>query len=353
VTVEVSRRMPAAAAKHDSLGSRLDALARRVRMALDAESVAVLLVDVDAGEGRLIAEAGVGRSELGRHYPLAGGLAAWAIARGETVAGDELEVEHLSGGGVNAAAAPIRSGDAVDGAICVVLGSEADERDLAVLDCAADTAGAYLEREAADVRASGAAEATVAVLAELVDLRDGYVAADAQEVVRLATAIGERVGIKGEALGELSFAARVHDIGKIGVPDRILHKAGKLDEDERAVMQRHATWGAQTLLRMPGLENVAEMVRSHHERWDGNGYPTGKAGDEIPLEARLLAVADAFDAMTSDRPYRRALTHAEALAEVERCAGTQFDPEIARIFLEVFGEEKQKLRAAAASHVSF
>jgi putative nucleotidyltransferase with HDIG domain len=339
VTVEVSRRSPAAAARQESLGSRLDALARRVRMALDAESVAVLLVDVDAGESRLIAEAGVGRSELGRHYPIAGGMAAWAIARGETVAGDELEVEHLGSGGVNSAAAPIRSGDAVDGAVCVVLGSEADERDLAVLDSAADTAGAYLEQEAADLRATGAAEATVAVLAELVDLRDGYVAADAQEVVRLATAIGERLGVKDEALGELSFAARVHDIGKIGVPDRILHKAGRLDDDERAVMQRHVTWGAQTLSRMPGLENVAEMVRSHHERWDGKGYPAGRSGEETPLESRIIGVCDAYRAMTSDRPYRHALPAGTALALVQTGAGTLFDPDVVDHLVDVLAEE--------------
>jgi putative nucleotidyltransferase with HDIG domain len=314
-------------------------LARRVRMALDAESVALLLVDVDAGESRLIAEAGVGRSALGRHFSLDDGLAARAIARGETVASDELVVEHLGSDGVTAAAAPIRSGDAVDGAICVVLGSDAEDRDLVVLDSAAETAGAYLEQEAADLRASGAAEATVSVLSELVDLRDGYVAADAQEVVRLATAIGERLGVADEELGELSFAARVHDIGKIGVPDRILHKAGKLDEDERAVMQRHATWGAQTLSRMPGLEDVAEIVRSHHERWDGKGYPAGKSGEETQLESRIIGVCDAYRGMTSDRPYRHALPAGTALALIQTGAGTLFDPDVVDALVDVLAEE--------------
>jgi putative nucleotidyltransferase with HDIG domain len=339
LTVEVSRRTPATAAKHESLGSRLDALARRVHTALDAESVAILLVDVGAGESRLIAEAGVGRSELGRHYPLNGGLASRAIARGETVASDEAEVEYLRSDGVSAAAAPIRSGDAVDGAVCVVLGSEPEERDLAVLDSAAETAGAYLEQEAADLRAGGAAEAAVAVLSELVDLRDGYVAADAQEVVRLATAIGERLGVSDEELGDLSFAARVHDIGKIGVPDRILHKAGKLDEEERAVMQRHATWGAQTLSRMPGLEDVAEIVRSHHERWDGMGYPAGKSGEETRLESRIIGICDAYRGMTSDRPYRHALPAGTALALIQSGAGTLFDPEVVAALVGVLGEE--------------
>ncbi|HXD58015.1 MAG TPA: HD domain-containing phosphohydrolase [Thermoleophilaceae bacterium] len=337
--VEVSRLAPATAGKHESLGSRLDALGRRVRAALDAESVAVLLVDVDAGESRLIAEAGVGRSELGRHYPLADGLAARAILNGEVVTTDELLVEHLDGEGVTAAAAPIHSGHAVDGAICATFGREPDERDLTVLDCAAETAGAFLEHEAADLRASGAAEATVSVLSELVDLRDGYVAADAQEVVRLATALGERLGITDEELAELSFAARVHDIGKIGVPDRILHKAGKLDEEERSVMQRHTTWGAQTLARMPGLEGVAEIVLSSHERWDGKGYPAGKRGEETPLESRIIGVCDAYRAMTSDRPYRQALPAGRALALIQTGAGTLFDPDVVESLVEVLGEE--------------
>jgi putative nucleotidyltransferase with HDIG domain len=339
VTVEISRLEPATAGKHESLGSRLDALARRVRSALDAESIAVLLVDVDAGESRLIAESGVGRSKLGRHYPLNGGLAARAILDGETVSSDELLVEHLNSDGVTAAAAPIHSGSAVDGAICAVFGHQPDERDLTVLDCAAETAGAFLEHEAADLRATGAAEATVSVLAELVDLRDGYVAADAQEVVRLATAIGDRLGIKDEELAELSFAARVHDIGKIGVPDRILHKAGRLDEEERSVMERHTTWGAQTLARMPGLEGVAEMVLSSHERWDGKGYPAGKRGDETPLESRIIGVCDAYRAMTSDRPYRHALPAGRALALIQTGAGTLFDPQVVESLVEVLGEE--------------
>jgi putative nucleotidyltransferase with HDIG domain len=339
LTVEVSRRMPAAAAKDKSLGSRLDVLAQRVRDGVEAESVAVLLVDVGAGESRLIAEAGVGRSELGRHYPLVDGVGARAIVKGETVSSDDLVVEYLDADGVIAAAAPIHSGDAVDGAICAVFGSGPDERDLMVLECAAETAGAYLEHEAADLRASGAAEATVTVLAELVDLRDGYVASDAQEAVRLANAIGERLGIKDEQLAELSFAARVHDIGKIGVPDRILHKAGTLDEEERALMQRHTTWGAQTLARMPGLEDVAEMVRSSHERWDGKGYPAGKRGEEAPLESRIIGVCDAYRAMTSDRPYRHALPAGRALALIKTGAGTLFDPDVVESLVDVLGEE--------------
>jgi HD-GYP domain-containing protein (c-di-GMP phosphodiesterase class II) len=127
----------------------------------------------------------------------------------------------------------------------------------------------------------------------------------------------------------------------------VLCKEGRLEEDELAQIQEHPKIGAKLILRIAALRDAIPYVLYHHERWDGTGYPSGKAGEEIPVEARVLAVADAFDAMTSDRPYRPALSHDEALAEVERCAGTQFDPQIARIFLELFGEAEE-LRAAAS-----
>jgi HD-GYP domain-containing protein (c-di-GMP phosphodiesterase class II)/DNA-binding CsgD family transcriptional regulator len=314
-----------------------------VHSALDAGSVGVLMVDAGADESRLIAESGIGRSVLGLHFPLDDGLAARAIATGQTVADDDghLRVEYTGSDGLCAAASPIQSGGAVDGAICAVLDGchSIDDRDLAVLDAAAQAAGAYLEQEGADLRAAGSAEATVSVLSELVDLRDGYAAADVQEVVRLATAIGEQLGIGDEALAELALAARVHDIGKIGVPDRILHKAGKLDADELAVMQRHVHWGAQTLARMPGLERVASMVRAHHERWDGKGYPAGASGEDIPLESRVIAVCDAYRAMTSDRPYRHALPAGRALALVQKGAGTLFDPAVVDTLVTVLADE--------------
>ena len=269
-----------------------------------------------------------------------------AIATGEPVVTDHedanLVVEHAPRDQLRAAAVPIRSGEAIDGAICVVLGDpgrEFEERDLALLECAAEAAGTSLDQEAADRRAAGAAEATVTVLSELAELRDGYVAADAKEVARLATAIGERLGISDALLDELSFAARVHDIGKIGVPNNILHKGGTLDDEERTVMQRHALWGAQTLARLPGLERVAAIVRSHHERWDGLGYPVGASGEEIPLESRIIAVCDAYRAMTSDRPYRHALPQGRALALIQSGSGTLFDPGVVDCLVDVLGAE--------------
>jgi HD-GYP domain-containing protein (c-di-GMP phosphodiesterase class II) len=141
--------------------------------------------------------------------------------------------------------------------------------------------------------------------------------------------MGEQLGLEGEALERLGHAALMHDIGKIAVPDSILHKAGPLDAAERAFIQRHTIVGERILAASPALRRVGSIVRSSHERWDGQGYPDGLAGEAIPLEARIVAVCDAYSAITSHRPYRAAAEPGEALAEIERCAGTQFDPIVA------------------------
>jgi HD-GYP domain-containing protein (c-di-GMP phosphodiesterase class II) len=169
-------------------------------------------------------------------------------------------------------------------------------------------------------------------------------------VTALAEVIACRLGWGEDRLASLRVGGRLHDIGKLAVSDEVLCKEGRLDDHELAQIREHPKIGAKLLLRLSALHEAIPYVLCHHERWDGTGYPSGKAGEEIPVEARVLAIADAFDAMTSDRPYRRALTREQALAEVERCAGTQFDPEIARVFLEIFGgESAHEFPAAAAS----
>jgi putative nucleotidyltransferase with HDIG domain len=178
----------------------------------------------------------------------------------------------------------------------------------------------------------------LSVLSRAIESRDAGTRGHAARVTAIAEAIARRLGWDEDRLALLRVGGPLHDIGKLGVSDDILCKEGRLELRELAQIRRHPTIGAKILLRVNAFREALPYVLYHHERWDGSGYPTGKAGEEIPVEARVLAVADAFDAMTSDRPYRRALTHEEALAEVKRCAGTQFDPEIARVFLDVFGE---------------
>src|SRR3954462_2290373 len=185
------------------------------------------------------------------------------------------------------------------------------------------------------------------MLSRAIEARDPYTRGHSARVTALAEEVARRLGGNEQQLATLRVGGPLHDIGKLAVSDEVLCKEGRLDDAELAQIREHPKIGAKLLLRVTTLRDAIPYVLYHHERWDGTGYPTGKAGEEIPVEARVLAIADAFDAMTSDRPYRSALTHEEALAEVERCAGTQFDPKIARVFLEVFREAE--LPAAAAS----
>jgi putative nucleotidyltransferase with HDIG domain len=187
----------------------------------------------------------------------------------------------------------------------------------------------------------------LSMLTRAIEARDPYTQGHSVRVTELAEEIARRLGWSAEQLASLRVGGPLHDIGKLAVSDDVLCKEGRLDPEELDQIREHPKIGARILLRMAALREAIPYVLYHHERWDGRGYPSGKAGEEIPIEARVLAVADAFDAMTSDRPYRRALSRTEALAEVERCAGTQFDPRIAQVFLELFAE--RELRTAVAS----
>ena len=164
-------------------------------------------------------------------------------------------------------------------------------------------------------------------LAHAVDAKDSYTRSHCQTVSQLAATVAAELGFTGERLGRMRLAGLLHDVGKIGVPDAILNKPAKLTDGEYAVMQRHALLGAD-IVRAADLPNEARWVRHHHERYDGGGYPDGLCGDGIPLESRIILVADAFEAMTSDRPYRRAPGQEFAIAELRRNAGTQFDPAV-------------------------
>ena len=187
----------------------------------------------------------------------------------------------------------------------------------------------------------------LSMLSKAIEARDPYTQGHSARVTALAEEVARRLGWSPEQLATLHIGGPLHDIGKLAVSDDVLRKEGTLDPEEIDQIRQHPTIGARILLRMAALREAIPYVLYHHERWDGRGYPSGKAGEEIPVEARVLAVADAFDAMTSDRPYRRALSREDALAEVERCSGTQFDPEIARVFLEVFAEAELPVAAAS------
>jgi HD-GYP domain-containing protein (c-di-GMP phosphodiesterase class II) len=187
--------------------------------------------------------------------------------------------------------------------------------------------------------------AILTALCEAIDDRP-YMRGHGARVSELAAAIALRLGWGGEQLRRLRVGARLHDLGKLAVSDDVWGKRGRLSDADVAAIQRHPAAGMRLLTRLPELWFAVPLTLFHHERWDGGGYPRGRAGAAIPLEARVLALADAFDAMTSDRPYQRALAPEDALAEIDRCAGTQFDPRLARIFVGLWTDERRLAGAA-------
>ncbi|HDJ29835.1 MAG TPA: HD-GYP domain-containing protein [Candidatus Acetothermia bacterium] len=175
----------------------------------------------------------------------------------------------------------------------------------------------------------------IMALARSVEEKDEATEGHCSRIERLSLHTGERLGLTGDQLITLSYAAYLHDVGKIKVPDAILNKPGSLTDEEWEEMRRHPDYGAEMLQEKDFLKDAAEIVRAHHERYDGTGYPRGLKGEEIPIEARIISVVDAYDAMTSDRPYRRAMSKEEAFEELKKNAGTQFDPRVVNAFLTV------------------
>ncbi|HTU78014.1 MAG TPA: diguanylate cyclase [Solirubrobacteraceae bacterium] len=189
--------------------------------------------------------------------------------------------------------------------------------------------------------------AVILDLAETVDLRFSGSARHSETVGRYAEMMARELGLSEERVARVHLAGRLHDIGKVGVPDRILSKPAKLTDEEFTVIQRHPDLGAQ-ILEHPSLADVRAWVGAHHERPDGRGYPLGLSAQQIPIEARILAVADAYEAMTSDRAYSASVGQAEACAELERCAGTQFDPRVVQALLNVLERDAAHAQAEAA-----
>lgn len=174
---------------------------------------------------------------------------------------------------------------------------------------------------------------TIRSLVGAVEAKDPYTRGHSERVSESCVAMGKVIGIDSRQLQDLEYAALLHDVGKLAIPQEILTKPGKLTDRQYCTVQEHSSRGAEMVSRITALRALAQPVRHHHERWDGTGYPDNLAGDAIPLMARVLCVADSYDAMTSARSYRRALSSREAATELVRCAGTQFDPSVVTHFL--------------------
>ncbi len=181
--------------------------------------------------------------------------------------------------------------------------------------------------------------ATVKALAQAIDAKDHYTHSHSQNVTKYAVAIAKEMGFSQREVHTLREACQLHDLGKIGIHDYILNKSEKLTQEEWEKIRSHSLRGAEILEPLTFLDKVIILIRQHHERYDGTGYPNGLIGEKIKLGARIIAVADAFDAMISERPYRKAYSKKYAISKLKETSGTQFDPQIVKVFLEVLKKE--------------
>jgi putative nucleotidyltransferase with HDIG domain len=174
---------------------------------------------------------------------------------------------------------------------------------------------------------------TLEAMGDALDLRDAQTEGHSRRVTAYTIAVAREIGLDTECLRTIARGAFLHDIGKIATPDAILLKPGTLTPEETAIMREHCARGYEMVHKIPFLREAAEIIYAHQESFDGTGYPRGLRGEEIPLGARIFAIADTLDAITSDRPYRKGRSFAEARAEIHRCSGTQFDPAIVKVFI--------------------
>jgi putative nucleotidyltransferase with HDIG domain len=258
----------------------------------------------------------------------------------------ELLAEHPSRHVSSLIVVPLKVRDRLMGwiaALSLTASRRFDEGQRKLLSIIASRAAAAIENARLYEDLQATFQQTIQSLARTIDKMDHYTAGHSERVARYAVALARWLGLPESQIEVVRHSALMHDIGKIGCVMN-LNKAGKLTQDEYEIFKRHPIYGREILDPIRFLEPVVPGVFLHHERWDGRGYPLGLARDGIPLIARIISVADCYDAMTSDRAYRRALPHEVTLSEIERCSGTQFDPDVAGSFVEGIEELREQAR---------
>ncbi|MBX3363263.1 MAG: HD domain-containing protein [Phycisphaeraceae bacterium] len=225
--------------------------------------------------------------------------------------------------------------------------------DTHALEAAAGCLGPFLENAALYVEQQAMFMGTLKALTSAIDAKDKYTCGHSERVAYLAGRLAEAHGLPREQVERIHIAGLVHDVGKIGVPEEVLGKAGRLTDEEFDAIKLHPEIGHRILRDIPSLQDVLPGVLHHHERWDGRGYPHGLAGEQIPLSARIIGLVDTFDAMSSTRSYRPAMSRDQVLAEIQRCAGSQFDPALVPLFLGLELDVYDEMVASAAPQGAF
>jgi HD-GYP domain-containing protein (c-di-GMP phosphodiesterase class II) len=283
---------------------------------------------------------------IGKHFAIDEGMMRDVFLTGEPVECEdsrELWTQYDRAARRPGGAAPIRWAGEVRGALVVVSrpgSARFGPTELELLTRLADLAAVPLEQSDMHERLEIANASGVEALTAAIDLHDHYTWKHSEAVMALAERVAQRLRFDEAALAEIALAARLHDAGKIGVPDAILLKEGPLDEEEWEIVKCCPRWGAEMIERFPRLGNVATIVRCLHEHWDGNGYPDGLRGEEIPLASRVVLACDAYDAMTRDRPWRPAFEPWVAARKLRSGAGHQFDPTVVDALTATLREDR-------------
>jgi diguanylate cyclase (GGDEF)-like protein len=335
---------------HEAAGTLGDvgnpcALVLRVALQLLGAEKGVLLSHADGdGDGNLDLSAAQGFDAEAAENSTIQRLAKQTLSAQETLRIDESEGEIE-----NLVAIPVYIQDRFDGVVVAANKPGGfEDYDDDVLLALGDHAGAVLQNARLHGRLRNAYVATVRVLAEAIEAKDPFLRGHCDEVSDLVSAVARKLELGPKESEELVFASLLHDIGKIGISERILMKAGPLTQEERVIVQLHPRIGYRLVEQVPELKPIALAVLHHHERWDGRGYPSRLKGDAIPREARLIAIADSFSAMISERPYGTRMTHEQACEELKLNAGSQFDPELVELFCDEVSRRSEALLEPSA-----
>lgn len=315
---------------------------------LDAEAASLILVHPASGELFFeVALGGKGKQLKKVRLKKGEGIAGWVAEKGKAVLITDCQKDKRFSNMAdershfctrNMVCVPVRSKDKTLGVLQAINKKRGvfDETDKDALSALGNQVAIAIENAHLYEELRETFFETAEALAETIEKRDPYTGGHTKRVMNYCDAMGKAIGLSRKELDNLRLASILHDIGKIGVRDDILMKEARLTAEENEKMTKHSTYGAEILAHIRQLRDIIPGVRSHHERIDGTGYPDNLRSTDIPLIARLIAVADTFDAMTTDRPYRKALSTEAALRELTTCSGKQFDAEIVAVFTDLF-----------------
>lgn len=315
---------------------------------VDADAASLLLLDGESGELYFEAASGEQGEKLKEVRLKPGeGIAGWVARKGgaviiDDVAGDSrfaADVDRLTGYHTRTMiVAPVATRDRLWGVLQVLNKQDGNftDDDLELVQALANQVAIAIENASIYQEMRLTFLGVTTALADALEKRDPYTGGHTRRVHEYSVTIARRLGLPEEEMDTLRLAAILHDVGKIGVSDQVLRKPGRLDEEEFAEMCRHPEVGGEIIGHLPQLTKVMPGVLYHHEQFNGNGYPAQLCGEAIPEVARIIAVADAFDAMTSDRPYRKALPLDAAFAELQKFSGRQFDPRMVAAFMDAW-----------------